>query len=251
MATSLDSTNSDLRAATHQTAVLGALLLLVAVAWTSVYLGTHPLLSQRVVLAVVLGLYLCSVLSLAASWMLHKRHAWSIPVYCISWALNIAGWLVYGLNVSSKQPSFILFVGACFTFIALLLITRAQRELRGSKLPTVDRISKRPASGRIPRFTWWRFTIVVLLLIAIESFFINLLWKTHQITAALAMAIFALSMIGYLGFRFSQLRAALAKGHFDVEQYQRDPATYFRGPTRPFILWMVCTLVVTVGVILL
>jgi hypothetical protein len=46
----------------------------------------------------------------------------------------------------------------------------------------------------------------------IQSFFVTTLWKVHDTAGALAMGVFAASLIGYFGYRFSQLRAVVAAG---------------------------------------
>lgn len=88
----------------------------------------------------------------------------------------------------------------------------------------------------MPGFTWWQFAIVALIAVAIDGFLIQLLWKTHQISLAFSMAVFVISLLGYLGYRFIQLRAEIAAGQFVAKEYWKDPARYILGPTGPLVM---------------
>ena len=91
---------------------------------------------------------------------------------------------------------------------------------------------------------------LALIAVAIDGFYVHLLWKTHQTSLAFSMVVLVISLLGYLGYRFIQLRAEIAAGQFVAREYWKDPARYILGPTGPLVVWIACTALVFVFVTL-
>ena len=108
--------DSALRLATLLAAVLGLLLFRQAAA-----AGSVPL---------ILGLSLCGVISLGASWLLYRRHRFALPVYCASWALNIVAYVAIRIRVAHPEPPWSLFLYALgLACLALFIIVRVHKDL--------------------------------------------------------------------------------------------------------------------------
>jgi hypothetical protein len=139
------------------------------------------------------------------------------------------------------------FVCLCLGTACLFGKYRSRRQ----KPQTVASLNSPPNSAqagfaRTPGFKWWQFASIALIAVAIDGLFIHALWTTHQISLAFSMVVFVISLFGYLGYRFIQLRAEIAAGQFVAQEYWNAPARYILGPTWPLVVWIACTALVCI-----
>jgi hypothetical protein len=101
-----------------------------------------------------------------------------------------------------------------------------------------------------PRFEWWRFGTMAILLGLI---FIGIvaLPRRHptDFSIILAMAGFGASLIGFFAYRWHQLRVEVRESRFLIDEYLRNPQVYIRGSIVVFAVWFVCTLTLTIGIV--
>jgi hypothetical protein len=116
------------RAVTLVTVGAGVILLLLAAAYLQIYLE-HPE-SRSDFIVPVFGLAIDGLVSVAASWLLFRRYSAALPVYCLSWVLNIAVFIDLRVTTHSDPLWYVVGYALCLVSLALILIRSASRGLR-------------------------------------------------------------------------------------------------------------------------
>jgi len=100
------------------------------------------------------------------------------------------------------------------------------------------------------RLDWWRFAVLALITIGIIAG-IELAADSSETTlgASLATALFTFSLIGFSAYRWHRLRVLASSGRIADEDLRRDVARHLRGPSGPFIVWVVVTSLLCTGVV--
>ncbi len=114
------------RAAMFQ-ALLGVVLLLIAVAAFEMYIDFGQGQQHNQAAYVTVGFAISGATALVSSWFLYLRRPFA-TIYCAaSWSLIVVGWIALGMASHYRPAWWILATGACLAFFAVTFVVRVRR----------------------------------------------------------------------------------------------------------------------------
>jgi len=101
------------------------------------------------------------------------------------------------------------------------------------------------------RFTWPRFSMLALIILAIPNGIAYLATRQGDDSSILQAMMFAfsMSMLAFFAYRFHVLRTSIAQGRLSRENFSRDPQGHIRGPSTIYYIWLAGTLTMMFAIV--
>ena len=92
------------------------------------------------------------------------------------------------------------------------------------------------SESKLPTYKWSSFAFAAAIVAVTMGGFV---WRDYSLRGTVdpLLPFVALWLIVFLAYHWRRLRSELARGVFSAEQYEANPAKYFRGPLLPYALW--------------